>query len=163
MNGKDNRDEILTDELKDLILSTRYQGTHAMVVMGMNVVEMGPGWVIGEMELEEKHMNPIGSVHGGIIFTFADSMGGTAACTRGNLVTTSNGSINFLNAAIGAKKLIAHAKEIKAGKTLMYYDVEITTETGKLIAKANMEYFNLKIPFGEHEKLIAKGKKMVGK
>lgn len=142
MNGNQNMgDKILYQK----ILTLRNQEGGAINHMGVKITELGPGWARGEIKTEDCHLNPIGSIHGGVIFLFADSVAGSAACTRGNIVTTSNGSIHFLNAAIGVKKLIAEATELKAGKNLLTYDVEIRTEEGKIISKATMEYYNLHV------------------
>ena len=107
------------------------------------ITDVGPGWAKGELAFREYHVNPIGSVHGGVIFFLADSVGGTAASSRGSRVTTANGTISYLNAAMNPEKLIAEAVELKAGKNLLTYDVYIRTEEGKLVAKATLEYFSL--------------------
>ena len=58
-------------------------------------------------------------------------------------MTTANGTISYMNAAMNPEKLIAEAVELKAGKNLLTYDVYIRTEEGKLVAKATLEYFSL--------------------
>lgn len=45
-------------------------------------VEFGEGWAVFELEPAEWHFNPIGSVHGGILATMADSALGCAVQTR---------------------------------------------------------------------------------
>lgn len=49
---------------------------------GIMPVETGDGWAVFEMEPAEWHYNPIGSVHGGILSTIADSALGCAVQTR---------------------------------------------------------------------------------
>lgn len=122
----------------------RLEGT-ASDYLGIVITEAGPGWARGEMPCRKEHLNPIGSIHGGIIFFLADTVGGTAACSRGSRVTTASGSISYLNAAMNSEKLIAEAVELKAGKNLLTYDVYIRNEAEKLIAKATMEYFSLHV------------------
>lgn len=120
----------------------RLEGT-ASDYMGIEITDVGPGWAKGRLEYRKYHVNPIGSVHGGVLFFLADSVGGTAASSRGSRVTTANGSIHYLNAAMNPEQLVAEAVELKAGKNLLTYDVYIRTEKGKLVAKATMEYFSL--------------------
>lgn len=128
----------------DKLKAFRTANDGAMSHLGIQITKIEPGFARSEMPYKkELHANSIGGVHGGIIFTLADSVGGTAAATRGNLVTTSNGSMHFLHAAIQPEKLIGEAVELKSGKNLLVYDVKITTETGRLIAQATMEYFRL--------------------
>lgn len=137
-----------TEDLRpyfEKVKNYRLQNDRSMKKLGIKITGMEPGWAKSEMPYDEEiHANSIGGVHGGMIFTLADSVGGTAAVTRGNLVTTSNGSIHFLNAALRPEKLIGEAREIKCGKNLLVYDVHITDETGKLIAQATMSFFRLK-------------------
>lgn len=130
----------------DKILKFRISVDGAIARMGIEITDLELGWARATMEYRDTQINPNGSVHGGLIFSLADSVAGTAACTRGNMVTTSTGSIYFLNAAFHPKMLVAEATELKAGKSLMTYDVKVKTDTGILIAKAVMEYYNLKMP-----------------
>lgn len=111
--------------------------------MGMVVTEAADGYARVEMEITKEHGNPIGSVHGGVIFALADTAGGVAATSKGNYVTTVSGDINYLNPAIQVKKLIATTRELKAGKNILVYDVTVTDENEKVIAEARMTYYNL--------------------
>lgn len=115
--------------------------------MGMKVTEVKAGYARVEMELDVRSHNPIGSTHGGVIFAIADTAGGVAASSRGSYVTTVEGSIHYLNAAMqGTKKLVAATRELKAGKNILVYDVTVSDETGQVIAEARMSYFSLHKP-----------------
>ena len=99
--------------------------------IGIEIIEVEEGYAKGEIQIEEKHLNPGNSVHGGCIFTLADTVGGCAAWTRGSYVATASSNINYLNAAIDCKKIVAIAREIKAGKKLLVYEVDIFDEIGR--------------------------------
>ena len=109
----------------------------------MEVTHVAEGYARMEMEIDERCVNPIGTVHGGVIFALADTAGGVAATSRGSIVTTVSGDINYLNAAIGVKKLVATTRELKAGKNVLVYDVTISDETERVIAEARMTYYSL--------------------
>ena len=159
MNGNQNTEY---NKLYQKILELRNREGGAINHMGVRITDLGPGWAKGEIKTEDYHLNPIGSIHGGVLFFLADSVAGSAASTRGSAVTTSNGFIHFLNPAIGVKKLVAEAIEMKAGKNLLTYDVIIRTEKDKIISKATMEYYNLHVAIDEiDEKLGAKKKFIV--
>ncbi len=111
--------------------------------IGLNVTEIREGYAKGEVVLQPMHGNPIGSVHGGLIFSIADTVGGTAATSRGRFVTTVSGNINYLRPAMDCEKLIGESIEIKIGKNMCVYDVMITNETGAEIARATMTYYYL--------------------
>lgn len=112
---------------------------------GARILELSAGYAIGEFPIEKNHLNLIDSVHGGAIFTFADMVGGAAADAYGNYVTTVNASINYLNPAIGTKKLIGKAKKVKNGKSIIVVNVEITDDKEILIATATFTFYNLKM------------------
>lgn len=111
--------------------------------MGMTVTEVTEGFARVEMTVDERCFNPIGSVHGGVIFALADTAGGVAATSRGSFVTTVTGNINYLNAAMKARKLIAVTKEIKVGKNILVYDVTVLDETEQVVAETRMTYYSL--------------------
>ncbi len=134
----------------DKIIEFRNNGGTVSKHMAMKIIDAKPGWAKGEMLCQEFHMNPIGSVHGGMLFILADFVAGTAALTRGKVVTTSNSSAYFLNAAYMPKKLFAEATEVKTGQCLSTYDVIVTDDKDKIISKMIIEFYNLKIDFDDY-------------
>ena len=85
------------------------------------------------IEKQDKHLNPYGLVHGGILFALADTAMGIAARTQNENVLTVNAQIDYLKAA-KTKKLYATSNSIKIGHTLSVYKTEITDEKEQLIA-----------------------------
>ena len=110
---------------------------------GIKTVELREGYAKGEIVLDERHANPIGSTHGGVLYTLVDTVGRAAATSRGRYVTTVSGNINYLRQAMKFKKMIGESREIKIGKKMCVYDVMITDENDREIAKATMTYFYL--------------------
>ena len=124
--------------------------------IGLVVTEMGPGYAVGEITLTEFHANPIGTIHGGVLFAIADTIGGAATPAGGSWVTTVNGDIHFLNAANIGDKLIVESKAVKLGHQLAVVDIMIRTAEEKDIACATITYHYLgdKMPMpqiGEEE------------
>ncbi len=111
--------------------------------MGLYTVEQGYGYCKVHLDVKKEHMNPIGSVHGGALFTMADEACGIAASTTGGICTTVDSHIEFLNAAIGVKYLTAEAKPKKIGKKIRSFVVEIKDEKERLIATADFIFFCL--------------------
>lgn len=111
--------------------------------MGMKVTDISDGYARVEMEIDARSANPIGSVHGGVIYALADTAGGVAATSKGSFVTTVTGDINYLNPAIGVTKLVATTREVKVGKNILVYDVSITDEKENSIAEARMTFYSL--------------------
>lgn len=115
--------------------------------IGFAVTEIREGYAKGELKLEPMHRNPIGSTHGGVLFSIADTVAGTAATSRGRFVTTLSGNINYLRPAMNCEKLIAESREIKVGKKVGVYEVTICNEKEEVLAVATMtfSYFDKEI------------------
>lgn len=112
-------------------------------VIGVRTLEQGYGYCKVGMDIKKEHMNPIGSVHGGAIFTMADEASGIAASTTGGICTTVDSRIEFLNAALDVKYLTAEAKAKKIGKKIRTFTVDVKDEKERLIASANFVFFCL--------------------
>ena len=52
---------------------------------GMRLVELRPGFAKTRLQVEERHLNSIGTVQGGVIFTLADFAFGVAVKTGGKV------------------------------------------------------------------------------
>jgi uncharacterized protein (TIGR00369 family) len=107
-------------------------------LIGFVLKSIEPGHAIFEMEADERHHNPMGTLHGGIYCDLADAaMGFAYASTlgEGETFTTIELKINFLG-AVRKATLTAEARVVKAGSTLGYVECEVKDQTGKLVAKA---------------------------
>lgn len=111
--------------------------------LGIKTVEMRTGYARGEMAVRPEFENSVGSVHGGCYFTLADTIGGAAAASYNRKMTTIDSNFHFLSPRIGIEKLCAEAVEIKHGRTISVYDVAVTDEKGKMLAKGTFSYYNL--------------------
>ena len=110
------------------------------VLLGMYPIEVSEGQVTFAMEPDERMMNPIGSVHGGIGATILDSCMGCAVHTTlepGQGYTTSQLNIHYLRA------MQPGMGEVRATGTVLHRGRKQATAEGKL--------------FGPDGKLIAHG------
>ena len=107
-------------------------------LIGFVLKSVEPGHAIFEMEADERHHNPMGTLHGGIYCDLADAVMGfayAATLAEGETFTTIELKINFLG-AVRKATLTAEARVVKAGSTLGYVECEVKDQTGKLVAKA---------------------------
>ena len=107
-------------------------------LIGFVMKSIEPGHAIFEMEADERHHNPMGTLHGGIYCDLADAAMGFAYASTldaDETFTTIELKINFLR-AVRKGTLTAEARVVKAGSTLGYIDCEIKDQAGKLVAKA---------------------------
>jgi len=115
-------------------------------LIGFVMKSVEPGRAVFEMEVDERHHNPMGTLHGGIYCDLADAAMGfayAATLAEGETFTTIELKINFLR-AVRKGSLTAEAKVVKAGGTLGYIECEVKDQTGKLVAKATSTCMKLR-------------------
>ena len=107
---------------------------------GITVTAARPGWAEGVLEVRPTSSNPHGTVHGGCLYTLADTVAGTAACAHGASCVTVSGTMEFLQPATGpAIRCVATPK--KQGQTLSVMQVVLTNEAGKEVATGTFTFF----------------------
>lgn len=126
-------DKPTAEELEEFFNKDRY----ATEVTGCKIVEGWKGHGVAELPLTEAHKNALGNVMGGAIFTLAD-FALAIACNIGqdptvNLTTT----IDYIAATKGTK-LTATADCTRDGRRIAFYDVVVTDDEEKLIAKLSI-------------------------
>lgn len=100
---------------------------------GIKLLEVKEGHAKSKMEINENHLNGIGTVHGGAIFTLADFTFAVAANSYGTVTVAINANISFMKAA-RTGTLFAEAEEISINPKLGTYTINITDDNGELIA-----------------------------
>jgi uncharacterized protein (TIGR00369 family) len=116
-------------------------------LLGFVPKSIEPGHAIFEMEVDERHHNPMGTLHGGVYCDLADAaMGFAYAATigKGETFTTIELKINFLR-AVRTATLTAEARVVKAGRTLGYVECDVKDHAGRLIARAASTCMRLKL------------------
>src|SRR5437868_11105948 len=107
-------------------------------LLGFALKAIEPGRAVFEMEADERHHNPMGTLHGGVYCDLADAAMGyayAATLAEGESFTTVELKINFLR-TVRRATLTAEAKVIKAGAMLGYVECDVKDEQGRLVAKA---------------------------
>ena len=125
---------------------------------GVLVTDMREGYAKAELEIGPGHMNPIGSVHGGCLYTLADVSGGAAAASFGRKLTTLNSSFEFLRPCINQKKLVSEAVMVKGGKRILVFEVKIRDDEDRLICMGTFSFMYLFDKNGDYIPLDLKEK-----
>lgn len=119
-------------------IETREWTAPAAQLVGFRSVSFGNGEAVFEMEADERHHNPMGTVHGGILCTLADSAMGFAFASTlgpGESFTTLELKMNYLRPVFEGK-LVAAARVMHRGKMVGLVDCDVTNAEGKLVAHA---------------------------
>lgn len=107
---------------------------------GCRVEDAAPGYAVCSFDITPEHLNGIGLVMGGAIFTLADfAMGVAAGVGQEPSVSVSN-SIEFMSPAKG-HVLRAVARADRAGRSIGFYTVDVTDELGTQVAKMTATCF----------------------
>lgn len=128
------------------ILTIRNRTNAFANMLGLELTEIREGYAKAEMDVTDQLKNPINSVHGGVLFTIADITGGGAAASHGNHITTIDGSFHFLRPGLQTTHLTAEARELKAGKNVLVYDVAVFDQNNVVLAEGIFSYMSLGKP-----------------
>ena len=140
-----NRNKTLRDRLEAAVRAGDHPSPLAKL-LGFRLISMEPGRAVVEMEAGDHHANPLGTVHGGVLCTIADSSMGIAQgilLGEGESATTIELKINFLR-PVSSGKLRAVGKVVKRGKTLTLLESDVSDEAGNLVARASSTYMTLR-------------------
>ncbi len=109
--------------------------------MGIVTVEASLGYAKLTKVITEKDMNPFHAAHGGVYFALADTATGTASATHGRKTVTIDATYHYLRGAGLGDTLTAEAREVKAGRTIGVYSVEVKDQHGRLLGTGDFTYF----------------------
>ena len=101
--------------------------------MGIELLDVQPGYARAAMPLETPQKNGVGLAHGGAIFGLADVAFGLASNASGKVALGVVSSINYLSAGT-AGPLTAEARELHRSRKLGHYEVLVFDGNGALMA-----------------------------
>jgi uncharacterized protein (TIGR00369 family) len=107
-------------------------------LIGLVLEEAGSGEATMSLDVQERHANPMGTVHGGILCDLADgAMGMAFASTldEGESFTTLELKINYLR-PFWTGKLTARGRVIHRGRTVGLITCNVEDDEGRLVAHA---------------------------
>ncbi len=99
----------------------------------IELVSVSPGQASARMNLDQKHLNGIGTIQGGAIFTLADFAFAAASNSHVGLAVGINVTINYFK-AVTTGVLHAEAKEVSLHHKLATYLVEVRDSPRDLVA-----------------------------
>jgi len=119
-----------------------------MALIGFEVLQIDEGKTVFRLQARrDKHSNPMGTLHGGILCDLTDAAMGIACATtleEGESFTTSQLSINFFR-PVTDQLLEARARVVHGGRTMVYLECEVVSvPEQKLVAKSSSTCFILR-------------------
>lgn len=110
--------------------------------LGIQITAVGPGFICGEMPVDQRTMQPFGLLHGGASITLAESLGSYAshiltADEEGARVAGVEVSGSHLK-AVRSGKVMAVCRPVSLGRSLHVWRILIRDEQGNLNCAANL-------------------------
>lgn len=127
---------------RDPVSGEALSGFQALV--GYRLVEWREGFCRMAVDLDARHRNRAGAVHGGLYAVVADSAGGYCGCFsdnpgRARRCVTLSLTTQFL-AQPGDGLLLAEARRAGGGRSIFFAEVTLTDGAGAAVASASGVY-----------------------
>ncbi|MFH1091639.1 MAG: PaaI family thioesterase [Pseudomonadota bacterium] len=114
-------------------------------LLSIKIAELNWGQARLEIELQPKHRQAEGFVHGGVFSGLIDATGFMAVYTgleQGLGLTTLEMKLNYLAPAVEGR-LVALGRVIKRGKTISLSEVKVEDQDGRLLAHGTVTLMTL--------------------
>lgn len=102
--------------------------------LGINLLEIKPGYAKIGMKVTREMVNFHGITHGGAIFSLADSAFGLAANSHGVSAVAMTVSIDYLAMTAPGDYLVAVAEETQRSRKIGNYNIQVLNQDEKVIA-----------------------------
>jgi uncharacterized protein (TIGR00369 family) len=115
-------------------------------LIGFDLRSIEPGHAVVEFEATDRHANPMGTLHGGVLCDIADAAMGMAYASsleEGETFTTLELKINFVR-PVWTGKLIADGRLVKGGRSVGLVECSITDDRDRLIARGSSTCMTLR-------------------
>jgi len=93
--------------------------------LGVLINEIGHGYVLHQILLEDKHTNPYKAIHGGVVVSLADIAMGNAIRSLGIKVVTLDLATSFISTAYKNDQLNIRAEVLRSGQSVIYAEAKI--------------------------------------
>lgn len=107
---------------------------------GIKIESVSDEETVCVLDITPEHLNAVGTVMGGAIFTLADFTFAIAANVGKRPTVSLDSHINFLGVAKGTQ-LIARSQCIKSGHTTCFYRISIDDDLGNQVADVTVTGF----------------------
>lgn len=134
--------EELPPRLRDALLTKTKANSPFSQILDMDLIEVKKGYAKTKIPYSEKLQNANGVIHGGVIFSAADTAVGVALVGlvgRNDVLTTIEMKINYLK-PFDSGEITAEAKIIHIGSQTAIGDIDVRDSNDNLVAKAICTY-----------------------
>lgn len=127
--------EMTAQELAEACARIMWDDDNASQALGMELVRIAPGEADMRMTVTKAMTNGHGNMHGGYLFTLADSAFAFACNTYNQVTVAQHCSITYVKPGALGDLLTARAREVSRQGRSGIYDISLTREDGTVIAE----------------------------
>jgi acyl-CoA thioesterase len=102
--------------------------------LGLEIDEIGPGYCKLHYLVTDDMLNGLEIIHGGVLFSAADSAFAFACNSHGVITVALDVNISFTQPAKPGDLLTVEAREIHLGNRIGLYDIRTLNQDGQLVA-----------------------------
>ena len=133
-------------ELMEQVMRGERPGPPVAALIGFTLASIEPGCAVVELEAMERHANPMGTLHGGILADIADAAMGMAYASGledGETFTTLELKINFMK-PVWTGKLRAEGRLLSGGRSVGLVACDVRDANDRLVAHATSTCMTLR-------------------
>jgi uncharacterized protein (TIGR00369 family) len=137
----------MRNSLAPRLADVRLQPPPIAQLIGFEPVDLESGRAVFQLEVDpDRHANPMGSVHGGVLCDLTDAAMGYAyasSLAEDETFTTVELKINFLR-PVWHGLVSATARLVSRGRSIGLVECDVTDSSGKLVARASSTCMTLR-------------------
>jgi acyl-CoA thioesterase len=126
----DKEEKMSPTEVKDIMLAR----DQFSAWLGLVIDEVGEGYCRLHYVVRDDMVNGFRNIHGGVLFSAADSAFAFACNSHGRITVALDVSVTFTRPAKVGEVLTVEAKELYLGNKTGLYDIKTTNEKGELVS-----------------------------
>lgn len=121
--------------------------------LGLLIESVTDDGLVAVLDIEGKHLQPFGIVHGGVYCAIAESVASMSAyfwlkeTGIGGTAVGVNNNTDFLK-SVGSGRITARSAAIHRGRRQQLWSVEIFADDGRMVARSQVRLQNVELPDG---------------
>ncbi len=131
----------------DPALSARLAADPLADLLGIDLEEVRPGYARASMTVGPRHLNAVGTAHGGATMALLDVVHAAVSNSHGVVAVAQDVHTEFLHPGRPGERLVAEGTELHRSRRTAVYRIDATTTDGRRVATALARVFRLGTPW----------------
>lgn len=122
-------------------INSRFTSGNVNALLGVRITEVGPDYLVAEMPVDERHVQPYGIIHGGVSVVLAETVGSLAsimACEPGFAAVGLEVNANHLRPVPKGERIRARCTPVRVGRSVHVWNIELRRDDGELSCVARL-------------------------